>query len=56
MSFRNIHNKNAAGRTWSIRLRLSVSRRISFRVVLQRKWNTQVEIEYLGAEQVVIFR
>lgn len=37
------------------RLRLSLYRRISFRVVLQRKWNTPVEIEYLGAEQVVVF-
>lgn len=34
---------------------LFLYRRISFRVVLQRKWNTPVEIEYLGAEQVVVF-
>lgn len=54
-SFRNIHNKNAAGRTWSIACGSLLYRRISFRVVLQRKWNTPVEIEYLGAEQVVVF-
>ena len=34
---------------------LFLYRRMSFRSILQRKWNTPVEIEYLGAEQVVVF-